>query len=114
MSCDLQQGCCAAPALHLMDTQSQLLSSIGPDLQAVMSGWNRLPDAVRTAITMLVRANVPELPDPEKVNDERDKNRKAAAMQIARDCRFIVQRCLREEEWQDADQELCAAILARL
>jgi hypothetical protein len=29
----------------------------------------------------------------------------AAAIRIARRCRFTVQACLREEEWADADRE---------
>ncbi len=32
-------------------------------------------------------------------------NNDARAWQLARKCRHIVQGCLREEEWQDADQE---------
>jgi hypothetical protein len=34
----------------------------------------------------------------------------AAACQAARRCRFIVQACLREEEWQDADREFYQVI----
>lgn len=36
------------------------------------------------------------------------------ALQIARRCRQIIQGCLREEEWHDADEEFCAVILAEL
>lgn len=32
------------------------------------------------------------------------------AMRLARQCRHIVQACLREEEWQDADREFFAVI----
>jgi hypothetical protein len=32
----------------------------------------------------------------------------AAAIRIARKCRFTVQACLREEEWTDADREFYA------
>lgn len=35
----------------------------------------------------------------------------SAALQMARRCRHIVQGCLREEEWGDADAEFCAIIL---
>lgn len=37
-----------------------------------------------------------------------------AALRIARRCRHIVQGCLREEEWADADQEFYAVILEEL
>jgi hypothetical protein len=32
------------------------------------------------------------------------------AWQLAQQCRSIVQACLREEEWQDADREFCDVI----
>jgi hypothetical protein len=113
-SCELCQGCCAAPALHFEGTQRQLLASIDPDLQTVMSGWNRLPDAVRAAITMLIRANVPDLTDPEKLPEDRPRHREETAIQIARDCRYVIQGCLREEEWQDADEEFYDLIVPHL
>jgi hypothetical protein len=37
-----------------------------------------------------------------------------AARRIAVDCRRVVQGCLREEEWQDADVEFAAIILTGL
>jgi len=38
----------------------------------------------------------------------------AAALRTARRCRRIIQTCLREEEWRDADEEFCAVILAAM
>jgi hypothetical protein len=38
----------------------------------------------------------------------------SAALRMARRCRHIVQTCLREEEWADADQEFHAVILDEL
>jgi hypothetical protein len=37
-----------------------------------------------------------------------------AATRMSRRCRWIIQSCLREEEWQDADAEFFAIILAGL
>jgi hypothetical protein len=37
-----------------------------------------------------------------------------AAKRMARECRHIVQSCLREEEWLDADAEFFAVILKEL
>ena len=37
-----------------------------------------------------------------------------AAQRMARQCRHIVQGCLREEEWRDADAEFYAVILEEL
>lgn len=38
----------------------------------------------------------------------------AAALRIARRCRHIVQGCLREEEWADADHEFYVVILEEM
>lgn len=35
-------------------------------------------------------------------------------MRLARDCRRVVQACLREEEWADADEKFFEIILAGL
>jgi len=37
-----------------------------------------------------------------------------AAQRIARACRFVVQGCLREEEWRDADEAFAEVILVGL
>jgi hypothetical protein len=39
---------------------------------------------------------------------------RAAALRMARRCRHIIQGCLREEEWRDADAEFSAVILEEL
>jgi len=36
------------------------------------------------------------------------------ALRMARACRRVVQGCLREEEWRDADEEFCRVIVAGL
>lgn len=39
---------------------------------------------------------------------------KQTALRMARRCRWIVQGCLREEEWIDCDEEFFAVILEEL
>jgi hypothetical protein len=112
-SCELCQGCCAAPALHSGSSKRQFLASIDPELQLVLSGWHKLPEAVQSAIAMLIRANVPELPEA-KEDSHGSRIAEDLAMRIARDCRYIIQGCLREEEWQDADQEFYEVIVSYL
>ena len=43
-----------------------------------------------------------------------DPDTHATAIRMARKCRSIVQACLREEEWIDADREFYAAIREEL
>jgi hypothetical protein len=109
-SCVNCTECCAARALHFGGTGSQFLASNDADLQFIAQGWPQLPQAVRTAITMLVKANDSNLPDLKSLADERLKRGEELAMQIAQDCRYIIQGCLREEEWQDADHEFFCVI----
>ena len=50
----------------------------------------------------------------ERSSKAEDIRLQAAALRMARRCRHIVQGCLREEEWADADQEFYAVILSEL
>jgi hypothetical protein len=109
-SCVNCTECRAARALHFGGTGSQFLAWNDADLQFIAHAWEQIPEAVRTAITMLVKANVSNAPDVELVAEERRKSREALAMRLAQDCRYIIQGCLREEEWQDADQEFFEVI----
>jgi hypothetical protein len=43
-----------------------------------------------------------------------DARLKQVALRMARRCRHIIQGCLREEEWRDADTEFYAIILEEL
>lgn len=113
-SCEFCQGCGAAPALHSGGSGRQFLAPIDPELQLVLSGWHKLPKAVQSAIAMLIRANVPDLAESGSAAQHRGREREEIAMQIARDCRYIIQSCLREEEWQDADQEFYEVIVSYL
>lgn len=91
-----------------------------PGLIRIAETWLSLPPHIREAIQTLVDAASPI--DQERPSDHPASKRNAdltgeAAWQMARECRSVVQSCLREEEWKDADQEFFAVIsngLARL
>ena len=59
---------------------------------------------------MLVKANLSNVPDMTEVAEQRRKSREELAMRLSQGCRYIIQGCLREEEWQDADQEFFQVI----
>ena len=59
---------------------SQFLASNDVDLQLIAHAWPKLPEAVRTAITMLVKANVPHMLDAMDVAEQRLKSREQLAI----------------------------------
>jgi hypothetical protein len=59
------------------------------ELQLLMIGWHKLPKAVQSAIAILVRANVADLPEAQ-VEAQCVSNTEDVAMQIARGCRYII------------------------
>jgi len=78
-SCELCQECCAARALHSCGSNCQKLALIDNGLQAVMTAWDQLPGPVRTAITMLVGANVPSLAGPSTLGEQIQRSREGRA-----------------------------------
>jgi hypothetical protein len=87
---------------------------IDTDLQRVITSWDASPEAIRVAMLALIgtvaprrKGSSPPAPRRQKVLDE-------TARRLARECRALVQGCLREEEWQDADREFFAVIAAGL
>lgn len=84
-----------------------------PDLIRIAETWLSLPSHIREAIQTLVDAASPN--DQEHPSYHRASKRNAdltdeAAWRMAQECRSVVQSCLREEEWKDADQEFFAVI----
>jgi hypothetical protein len=87
---------------------------IPPDVVRIADAWAVLPPHIREAILTLVDAAVPtdRLASRqvgahlELASDAADK----VAWRIAQECRGIVQACLREEEWQDADREFFSVV----
>jgi hypothetical protein len=91
---------------QLVDYQQRLGKTF--DHAQYMADLTGLRDQLR-----LIRANVPDLPESQ-AGTHCSINREDAAMQVARECRYIIQGCLREEEWQDADQEFYEVIASHL
>lgn len=70
-SCDHCTECRAARALHSGGTGRQFLATNDADLQLIARVWPQLTEAVRTAIAMLVKANVSSVPQLESLVVER-------------------------------------------
>jgi len=80
-----------------------------PAVAQIADAWPVLPPHIREAIQTLVdaasaadRAGSPGL---QRDLDWASVATDEAAWRMAQECRSIVQACLREEEWQDADRE---------
>jgi len=73
-----------------------------PALAQLVEAWPNLPPHIREAILTLVDAAGIKL---SSVDGKATSERNEAAWRAARDCRHVVQGCLREEEWRDADLE---------
>lgn len=76
-------------------------------LTQLVEVWPNLPPHIREAILTLVDAAGIKLPG---VASKPAIGRNESAWRAARDCRYIVQDCLREEEWKDADEEFYEVI----
>ncbi|HEY1601457.1 MAG TPA: hypothetical protein VGG64_17785 [Pirellulales bacterium] len=104
----------AAPAI-LCHPQSV---SLPPDLARVADSWPALPPHIREAILTLCDAGlrssvaispVASCPHAAPASPTRS-DLEEVAHRTAKECRHIVQACIREEEWQDADQEFFEVI----
>ncbi len=92
-----------------------------PAVAWIADAWPGLPPHIREAVLTLVDAGLMstvsnglgQFSRQEPVKGGADPNgpdTNAVAWRIARQCRDIVQGCLREEEWHDADLEFFAQI----
>jgi len=102
--------CRAANALHSRRFQWLESAFNDADLQRVVASWGAMPDAIRIAVmalagTVVLRRDGPPVPTQRSRSAE-----DAIAWRRARECREVVQGCLREEEWQDADREFFEVI----
>jgi hypothetical protein len=122
--CVICEECRAAPALHFWRTECPLASPDGvvcqdgecpPAGSHVARAWSDLPPHIREAIVALVDAGMP-LTDSRPTSNSSGDDKRAAdlAWRLARQCREVVQSCLREEEWSDADQTFFAIISGEL
>ncbi len=98
-------------------SQSQSVC-LPPAVAKIVDAWPFLPPHIREAIQTLADAGLPADCDmgppnncaPLRAHVLTDE----AAWRIAKECRGIVQACLREEEWPDADREFFGVIRAGL
>lgn len=96
---------------HWLASTGTKSASHSPSVSRIAEVWPAIPPHVREAILTLVDAAILSTPHDESCNRELDgTDGDALVWQLARQCRSIVQGCLREEEWQDADREFFAVI----
>ncbi|HEY4308775.1 MAG TPA: hypothetical protein VGN12_04915 [Pirellulales bacterium] len=96
-----------------MNGNERQLGQLPPVVARIAESWAALPPHIREAVVTLVDAGL-ALSDSRHrtITSAEVSSDDALAWQLARQCREIVQSCLREEEWTDADREFFAVISA--
>jgi hypothetical protein len=102
--------CRAANALHSGRFEWLQSALHDAELQRVIETWDALPEVIRIAVMALVGTVVPRLGGSPVPTQWSRTAVDATAWRLARDCREIVQGCLREEEWHEADREFFGII----
>ena len=74
----------------------------------LIEAWPKLPRHIQSAMTTLLDASGIK---PVEAPNDSIANRNEAARRAASDCRYVIQGCLREEEWRDAEEEFYEVIL---
>jgi hypothetical protein len=95
---------------HFLSLNDTPASAMPPPVIEIATVWVVLPPHTREAIVTLIPAGVAssnsrasDLPKLSSVE--------AMAWRVARECREVVQSCLREEEWAGADREFFKVIV---
>jgi hypothetical protein len=93
------------------DTHCQSVH-LPPAVIRIAESWADLPPHIREAIQTLVDVATAghRTSDPSPSSERKSVGRDKVAWRLAQECRSIVQVCLREEEWQDADREFFGVI----
>ena len=113
----LQSGCALGAAIeqhsagtkgHPLATNGAHLSSLPASVAVIADAWPALPPHIRESILTLVDAGTGRVLLATAVDGECSE----VAWRLARKCRNVVQACLREEEWGDADREFFQIICA--
>lgn len=122
----LQSGCeqdaapeqhTAVPERRFLATNGTQLSSLPAAVTLIAEAWQKLPPHIREAILTLVDTGAHAVGSADSARPANGVMPDELAWQMARRCRSVVQSCLPEEEWTDADQEFFEVItkeLARL
>lgn len=109
--CHLGGSSCGANTVHGDGGNCPTQASNDPTLHWVAQHWNQLPLLVVALLQQLDNdqfpLEVPYLSEPQSCETNAID---LFAWRLAQRCRSIVQGCLREEEWLDADREFCTAI----
>lgn len=86
---------------YLPDLPRQSVATLDIRLHAIIQTWASLAEGERDHIHQLALSNG---------RDKRPAFNELDLWQVARGCREIIQGCLREEEWSDADLEFFRTI----
>jgi len=101
-------------SMHLASQTHSGATDCGASLHYLQESWSVLPPHVREAVFTLVDAGMllqrgrsPNSSLREGIREASDVRECTEEMswQIAQRCRAVIQTCLREEEWSDADRE---------
>jgi hypothetical protein len=94
-----------------MSAEQPKMNLAHPTLARLVSTWAILPPHIRDAIQTLADAGLAlsskPVPDTRVANPGSNGRlfQEQLARRLARQCRSVIQNCLREEEWQDAESE---------
>jgi hypothetical protein len=110
----------AAPAQHLAVNDGHSAASLGTPAESmpaavahIAQAWPDLPPHIRETILTLVDAGRIDCHGngiAAVSTVRRSKDIDFLANRLAKECRYVIQGCLREEEWADADREFFAVL----
>jgi len=107
---------------HCLASTGSLISSLPPSVSRIADAWPALPPHIREAISTLVDAAAPtpqvrtsvRSSDPLSTDGRSRSDLEGLARQMAKECHHVVQGCLREEGWKNADEEFFGIIATGL
>lgn len=107
----------SSDAVSQPTSQSQSVS-LSPAVARIADAWPSLPPHIREVIQTLVdaasAADRTGSPGLYRDLDRASVTTDEAAWRMAQECRRVVQPCLHEEEWHDADREFFRVIMLGL
>lgn len=110
-SCQHTRGEGGALVVHDDGSSSHFLSSNDPALHWAVQHWEQLPPLVLDLVHEISVTGTTPTAQPGDQSIAAPGNALGQlASAIAKRCRSIVQGCLREEEWIDADHEFCTVV----
>ena len=99
---------CHEMAIPDSGESGMVVRKLASDAARMADAWGHLPRHIQEAIGALVAVSQP--PRSDGLTDDCSDAVSDTAWKAALRCRSIIQSCLREEEWLDADEEFFAAI----